>query len=403
MLIVAAIAIATPAFAAVTFDAEQLDPNRKVVSIKYSGPSDPNVRAFALDISVDSGAVIGDILADSFFKGEGLGYGIFPGRFRDYIDAANPNWVDINYTPVAPGGDPDAAGVLGSGAITIELGSLYVNGPIPKSGTLCKLLISSSAFDCNITIAANTTRGGVVNEDATAASTNLPFSKKLLFGSAPVAPTILYGTYDPDCNVPIYWGPVADATSYDVEAQLNGGAWGNIYSGPLMKVMHNTNSTTGNYVYRARANNAFGSSAWTTGGTCVVVLSTCYKTPADPNYASWIAVGRPDCWCGGTAGSAFQCDGDSDGVTSGAPFQYRVFSGDLTYLTKNWQKVATAFTWDPNWTTNTAGKKVHNACADTDHKSSGAPFQYRVFSNDLTLLTKNWQKKDSQLPGACPR
>jgi hypothetical protein len=401
MLIIAAIAIATPAFAAVTFNAVQ-DVTVKVVSITFAGPTDPNVRAFALDVSVDSGATI-EAISD-FFRGEGAGYGIFPGRFRDYINAASPNWVDINYSPVAPGGDPGAAGVLGSGAITIELGSLYVAPNYPgKSGTLCKLLVSTSATECNITIAANSTRGSVVNEDATAASTNLPFSKKLAFAVAPPPPTILYGTYDPDCNVPIYWGPVTGATSYDVEGQLNGGAWVSVYSGTAMKVMHTTNSVTGSYVYRARANSAGGSSAWTTGGTCVVTLSTCYKTSADPNYANWIAMGRPDCWCAPTMGSQFQCDGDADGVTSGAPFQYRVFSNDLTYLTKNWQKVATAFTWDPNWTTNTAGRKIHNACADFDHKSSGAPFQYRVFSNDLTVLTKNWQKKDSALPGNCPR
>ena len=38
-----------------------------------------------------------------------------------------------------------------------------------------------------------------------------------------------------------------------------------------------------------------------------------------------------------------------------------------------------------------------------DHRDSGFPFYYRVFTGDLSILVANWQKKDADLPGNCPR
>jgi len=77
----------------------------------------------ALDITVDNNTIIAGI--SNFKTGESTaaskGFGIFPGRFRDYINAANPNWVDPNYTPVAPAGDPDARGGIGTNGVTMSL------------------------------------------------------------------------------------------------------------------------------------------------------------------------------------------------------------------------------------------------------------------------------------------
>lgn len=106
-------------------------------------------------------------------------------------------------------------------------------------------------------------------------------------------------------------------------------------------------------------------------------------------YNTWVALGKPDCWCAPPNGSGYQCDGDIDGKTSGFPLNYRVFTGDLSILVANWQKKANDPTLDP--------------CADVDHKSSGFPLNYQVFTGDLSVLVANWQKKDAALPGDCPR
>jgi hypothetical protein len=173
MLIVAAIAIAAPALATVNIGVTDL--GGKQAAITYTCTAGEDVRAFALDVTVDAGV----IEAVSGFKtGESvagsLGYGIFPGNFRDYIDPAAPNWGDANYTPIAPSGDPDALGGLGTAGVTLELGSLYVDANAPAaSGTLCVLSVSEG---CNMCVVANDSRGGVVLEDATAAPTNLPLT-----------------------------------------------------------------------------------------------------------------------------------------------------------------------------------------------------------------------------------
>jgi hypothetical protein len=103
-----------------------------------------------------------------------------------------------------------------------------------------------------------------------------------------------------------------------------------------------------------------------------------------PAYDAWVVLGKPDCWCW-----PYQCDGDADGVTSGFPFNYRVFTGDLALIVANWQKRADDPALDP--------------CADIDHEDSGFPFYYRVFTGDLSRIVANWKKKDDALAGDCPR
>jgi len=117
--------------------------------------------------------------------------------------------------------------------------------------------------------------------------------------------------------------------------------------------------------------------------TSIAGVAECFPS-TNPQYDDWVALGKPDCWC-----TEYQCDGDADGKTSGFPFNYRVFTGDLGILVANWQKKADDPTLDP--------------CADIDHKDSGFPFRYRVFTGDLSILVTNWQKKDAALPGNCPR
>jgi hypothetical protein len=77
-----------------------------------------------------------------------------------------------DYTPLADPNDPGALGGLGTAGLTIELGALYYptgdsspNAP-PDSGTLCKVTVSEN---CELCVAENATRGGVVLTDPSVA------------------------------------------------------------------------------------------------------------------------------------------------------------------------------------------------------------------------------------------
>jgi len=168
-LILSVLLLAVPAMAAVTITVTDSGLGDGVATISYTDTGDPNrVRAFALDVTVDSDANIID--CNEFMVGEcnsvDRGYGIFPGRFSRYITPTTPDWGDPNYTPVAVPEDlpGDTRGGLGTGGVTLEMGSLYVDVNTPNpSGVLCTLTVDKT---CNMTVAVNAGRGGVVLEDA---------------------------------------------------------------------------------------------------------------------------------------------------------------------------------------------------------------------------------------------
>ncbi len=186
--LVAVFVAASPALAAVRIVAE---PNGKTVAIKYATDGE-KVRAFALDITVDKGKIVG---ISDFIRGESTaakpGYGIFPANFARYItvnaDTGEVAKWDVNdYTPVADPCDSGALGGLGTAGITIEMGALYYptednspNAP-PNSGTLFKLTVSEAA---TVTIALNEIRGGVVLTDP-----DKPATVNLSQATAVVAP-----------------------------------------------------------------------------------------------------------------------------------------------------------------------------------------------------------------------
>lgn len=203
LLIIAILALSVaPAMAAVTVSAIQEVPSAasgaysatrqcNVIDINYVCSASERVRAFAIEVTLDNGFTFTNVTdyntgESSALTGKKTGYGIFPGSFRDIINPAGPNWVDSNYKPIAPNTDGvDANGTgLGTRKVIIEAGSLYVgdtNKP-PASGTLCRLWVSTgqdnitTGFgpkDCNIQIAVNTIRGGVVLEDGTAVTPTL--------------------------------------------------------------------------------------------------------------------------------------------------------------------------------------------------------------------------------------
>ena len=175
--ILAVLLLASPAMAAVTITVAP-GPASCQATISYSDTGDPNyVRAFALDITVSDGninavdaAMAGDCNATN------KGYGIFPGSFARVIVVADPNWEDQGYSPVGYSDDlpGDTLGGIGTSGATVEMGSLYVDGnEPPSSGVLCIVTVEKA---CDMTVAVNAGRGGVVLEDASAVTPTLPGS-----------------------------------------------------------------------------------------------------------------------------------------------------------------------------------------------------------------------------------
>ena len=278
-------------------DLDGIDPG-KVAEISYDATGETElIRAFALDITVDTGVILD--INDYAISDDNCGYGIFPGNFAAHI-TVNPttgnvdNWGVAGYTPVAPPGDPDALGGLGTPGITIEMGSLYDTMAPGKTGVLCTVTVSEG---CHMSVTGNAIRGNVVLENAAEAALDLTEAT----------------------NIPI---------NFDDEFP-----------------------------------------SW-------------YST-----YPYWVALGKPNCWCGacGYPQWPYQCDGDADNKTEGL-LKYRVALGDLNEIIANWKKRIN----DPHL----------NPCADIDHKPEGL-LKFRVALKDLNIIIANWKKRDSALPGDC--
>jgi hypothetical protein len=175
-VVLAALLSTSPAWAAVQII---VVPDGKTATVKYATTAGEKVRAFALDITVDKGAIL---KISDFIRGESTaqkpGYGIFPGSFRNYI-TVNPDtgevaaWDVNDYTPVADPCDypsnslagQNTLGGLGTRGITVEMGALYYptddsspNAPL-NQGTLFKLTLSEAA---KLTVKLNEVRGGIV-------------------------------------------------------------------------------------------------------------------------------------------------------------------------------------------------------------------------------------------------
>jgi len=160
-----AFVFAAPALATVTITAT--DEGGGIVRISYTAVSEPNkIRAFALNITVDSGATIDGISDYNIGESNSTakGYGIFMGAIN--IDAGTGQVISYG-TPVAPNTASGALGGLGTPGITVEFGSLYEDGNAPPdSGTLCRLDVNGQgAADYNLGLATEDVRGGVVMED----------------------------------------------------------------------------------------------------------------------------------------------------------------------------------------------------------------------------------------------
>lgn len=159
ILVLAVLALASPAMATVTITCTPGTGSGEV-TVSFVNTSG-RVRAFALDIAVDNGAFIDSVDEESF----NADYSIYPGS----IDInSETGVVDANGSPVCGSGYPGTEPGIGSASMTIEMGSLYVgegNAPGQDDDLLTFVVDCNGAADCNVTVALNTIRGGVVMED----------------------------------------------------------------------------------------------------------------------------------------------------------------------------------------------------------------------------------------------
>jgi hypothetical protein len=152
------------------------------------------VRAFALDVTVDQGQIIG---VTNYFRGlstaTAQGYGVFPASFRDNVTVSsgtNANWNAPGYGPLAAASDNPAGTLpgLNSSGVTLEFGGIWdptVPAAIPgPRGTLCSLQLSQTA---NVSVTTNAARGGIVPSP-------LDLSITPQFAGALVGPAILSAT-----------------------------------------------------------------------------------------------------------------------------------------------------------------------------------------------------------------
>lgn len=390
MLLPVASAMAVTSISAVD-EGEVVYDGVKHHTIRIDYVTDTDIRAFALSISVDNGTNIGDNAPTDFLAGESIdpnkGYGIFPSRFRDFIDPGDPDWDDANYMPITAWDEPGAENTgLGWPSMVVELGTLYSgDGNKPDSaGTLFKFDVNSEgASDCNLVIAVeNTYRGGVVDNNADEVDPCFPTNPLyIVFASPPPPPPfITYPTASINGRYTVSWGASTGATYYVLEKSFGGGAYAQVYSGPDLSIL--ADALEGTNQYQVKAGNGDGESTYTTGA--VSTTAYCY-TVAEADQSEWLLLGRPKGWC-----FPRQCHGDADGYSEGKS-SYWASTLDLGVLKAAWNKQAAEIYVAPD----------PNGSADFNHAFEGKS-SYRASTLDLGILKTNWNHQNLPLPDCSP-
>jgi len=260
-----------------------------VVRIDYSARDETVLpAAFALDVTVDGGAVIqsiygyktGDSTASS------RGFGIFPSSMQFDDRGTVSNWGTPDMSK--PGSTDVQAGV-GTSGVTLGLASRHdgpQNAP-PVQGTLCRIRVDPrGAATVNVRVARNTFGGGVVLENATPAKftgVGCVLGAVSTTPSAPQPPaSITYPTTSSTGQYTVSWPASTGATSYQLERSANNGStWTPANSGAALSYADTV--PNGSYRYRVRAANSEGSSSWTAGSTdCAVTVSAATTAPQPP-------------------------------------------------------------------------------------------------------------------------
>jgi len=293
ILVLAIIAIATPAFALTVTVTKPVDGQ---LQVKYAGADPANLpRAFALDLTIGSPATFTGIT--NYFVGEcntppNTGYGIYPARITFDVNDDVNSWGN----PLANPSDAGASGTgIGTNHLILEFASLYVDGNAPStSGTLCDLTYncnSGSNLAVSMTDEA-TYRGGVVLEDGTqfdvVGSLTVCVSDCFPSSFTTFAAWTSMGKPSCWCNTAAPW-PTATGNYQcdgDADAKDSGSPFKyRIYSGDLALVITYWKKKITDYP----------------GGN----LNPC---------------------------------ADIDHKDSGSPFKYRVYSNDLSKVITNWKK-----------------------------------------------------------------
>jgi hypothetical protein len=151
--VLVALVLAAPALGDVVITCSQV--SDCVVEVSYNAETEAElVRAFALDITVDAGTITAVDCVNT-------DYDIYPGSIQ--IDE-NGNVTDAG-SCACDSSYPGTLGGIGTSGVTIEMGSLYevgVEDPPAKLGALVRITVDAS---CNVSIAENAIRGGIVMED----------------------------------------------------------------------------------------------------------------------------------------------------------------------------------------------------------------------------------------------
>lgn len=164
MFVLVALLMASPAMASVDITCAA-GPGPNDVTVSFTSSEANNVRAFALDISInDPCAWIAAVDCNH------VGYGIYPGSIViDDAGVVTDDGTCVGNPAQGPAGG--TLGGLGTDGVTIEMGSLYevgVESPPVQSGIL--VIVTLGGCDSNddgvdVSIAENAIRGGVVMEN----------------------------------------------------------------------------------------------------------------------------------------------------------------------------------------------------------------------------------------------
>jgi len=311
-----------------------------VVRIDYNA-SDETILpiAFALDVTVDGGAIIKNVygykVGDS--NAASPGYGIFPASIKIDENGKIFDW-----------GSPVDNNGIGTSAVTLAMASRYsdVNNAPKVSGTLCRILVDG-APTVNVKVAANIAGGGVVLQDATIAKFSAVGCTLGGSSTPPVIPpapaTITYPASSSTGQYTVSWTSSTGATSYQLERSNNAGStWTQVYSGTNLSYSESVGN--GSYRYHVKATNAAGSSGWTAGTIdCVVSITTLPSeipsVPATITYPANSSTGRYTVsWPASSGATSYRLERSRNGddwrrIYSGVNNTYseRVSSGSYRY------------------------------------------------------------------------
>jgi beta-lactam-binding protein with PASTA domain len=188
MLLVVAPVMATTTVKVLVNKADQFTApdGNKVQPVSIAYVTDVDIRAFALDINIDSNGGSPNFQGIRNFKtGESngakvdgvSGYGIFPSRFRDFVNPSTPDACYAlsspgTYNPTVAWNEPETTdhnSGMGFPKMIVEMGTLYDGDPNKPAHTGTLFTFDVNAWGqtgtFQFTVKANALRGGVVNTD----------------------------------------------------------------------------------------------------------------------------------------------------------------------------------------------------------------------------------------------